>query len=197
MAAKKKAARPAKPMKPTKAKKMATKVKAKAKAAVSKARAKALPIPKGYRALTPVLVVDNAVEAIAFYKNAFGAKQKSVMTGPDGKIMHAEIQIGDSMLMLSDEFPQMGSKSPKTLGGTASGVMVYTKNVDKLFDQALKAGASVLMPVTDMFWGDRYGKVADPYGHIWDLATHKEDLTSKQMAKRAAAAMSTPPEGTM
>jgi PhnB protein len=191
MAAKKKM-KPARAAKPMKTKKLATKMKAKATAVVKKARAKAMPIPKGFRALTPALVVDGAAEAIAFYKNAFGAKQKSVMSGPDGRIMHAEIQIGDSMLMLSDESPQMGSKSPKTLGGTASGVMVYTKNVDKLFDQAVRAGAKVLMPVSDMFWGDRYGRVEDPFGHVWDLATHKEDVTSKQMAKRAAAAMAPP-----
>lgn len=184
MAAKKKAAKPAK--------KVVSKVKAKAKAAPTKVRAKALPIPKGYHALTPSLVVDGATKAIAFYKNAFGAKQKSVMSSPDGKIMHAELQIGDSFLMLSDEFPDMGAKSPKTLGGVGYSTMIYTKNVDKLFDQAVKAGAKVLMPVADMFWGDRYGRVEDPFGHQWQLATHKEDLTPKQMAKRAAAAMAPP-----
>ena len=154
-------------------------------------------IPEGYYALTPYLVCKGAAKAIEFYTNAFGATEVVRMPGPDGRVMHAEVKIGDSMLMLSDANPQYGSRSPKALGGTPSGVMVYTRNVDKLFDQAVKAGARVLMPVTDMFWGDRYGRVEDPFGHVWDLATHVEDVTPKQMARRAAAANTPPSETTM
>ena len=108
--------------------------------------------------------------------------------------MHAEIKIGDSILMLSDEMPEMGNKSPLAIGGSASSVLIYTKNVDALFQQAVAAGAKPVMPVADQFWGDRYGQVTDPYGHVWQLATHKEDLTPKQMAKRAEAAFSGPPQ---
>lgn len=176
-----------------------SKVKAKAAKATRKLkkavkRAKAQPIPKGYHIVTPHIVVRGASEAIEFYKAAFGAKERNRMAGPDGKLMHAEIQIGDSILMLSDEFPEMGSRSPQSLGGSPSGLMIYTKNVDALFERATKAGAKVQMPVADMFWGDRYGKLEDPYGHSWAVATHIEDLSNKEMQKRAAAAMSAPPQ---
>ncbi|MGZ3459991.1 MAG: VOC family protein [Archangium sp.] len=166
------------------AKKVATKVRA----------AKVAPIPKGYHIITPTITVRGAAEAIEFYKKAFGAKELSRMAGPDGKLLHAEIKIGDSMVMLSDEFPSMGSSSPQTLGGTSSSLMIYTRDVDALFERAVAAGAKVTMPLADMFWGDRYGQVADPFGHRWQLATRKENLTNKQMAKRAAAAMSAPPQ---
>jgi uncharacterized glyoxalase superfamily protein PhnB len=156
-------------------------------------RAKAQPIPKGYHMVTPHLVVRGAKEAITFYQAAFGAKDKGQMAMPDGRVMHAEIQIGDSRVMLADEMPEMGSKSPQTLGGAGASLMIYTKNVDALFDQAVKAGAKVVMPVADMFWGDRYGQVEDPFGHRWALATHMEDMSPKEMNKRAAAAMSGPP----
>ncbi len=172
----------------------AKKAARKAKAPAKKTRSKAKPIPKGYHIITPSIVVKGAKEAIEFYKKAFGAKQLGgAMTTPDGKIMHAEIRIGDSIVMLSDEFPGMGSSSPQTVGGTSSSLLIYTRDVDALFKQAVAAGATAAMPLADMFWGDRYGVVADPFGHRWQLATHKEDLTPKEMARRAAAAMSAPP----
>ncbi|HYO53480.1 VOC family protein [Archangium sp.] len=169
------------------AKKVARKVPA-------RARAKVQPIPKGYHVITPSIVVRGAVEAIEFYKKAFGAKEVSRMPGPDGKILHAEIKIGDSRVMLGDEYPDMGLSSPQTVGGTASSLMIYTRDVDALFNQAVAAGAKVSMPVSDVFWGDRYGKVTDPFGHQWQLATHKENVPPKEMARRAAAAMSAPPQ---
>jgi PhnB protein len=168
-------------------------VKTVAKKVAKKARAKVQPIPKGYHVVTPSITVRGAAEAIEFYKKAFGAKELSRMPGPDGKLMHAEIKIGDSIVMLSDEFPAMGSSSPLTVGGTSASLMIYTKDVDALFNQALAAGAKVTMPLSDMFWGDRYGQVADPFGHKWQLATRKENLTAREMAKRGAAAMSAPP----
>jgi len=180
----------------TAAKKVATKVAAKAKAkAPAKKRAKVLPIPKGYHVLTPTIVVRGAANAIEFYKKAFGAKELNRMEGPGGKIMHAEIKIGDSILMVTDEFPEMGSTSPETVGGISASVMIYTKDVDALFNQAVAAGGKVTMPVADQFWGDRYGRVKDPFGHDWQLATRKENLSAKEMARRGAAAMSAPPPG--
>jgi uncharacterized glyoxalase superfamily protein PhnB len=164
------------------------------KAPTKKARAKAPPIPKGYHVVTPSIVVRGAAKAIEFYKKAFGAKELNRMEGPGGKLMHAEIKIGDSIVMLSDEFPEMGSSSPETVGGTPSSLMIYTRDVDALFNQAVAAGAKVSMPIADMFWGDRYGRVKDPFGHDWQLATHKENVTPKEMARRAAAAMSAPPQ---
>jgi PhnB protein len=175
----------------TVAKKVAKKVASKAPA---KRRAKVQPIPKGYHVITPSLVVRGAAQAIEFYKKAFGAKDLNRMNGPDGKVLHAEIKIGDSIVMLGDEFPNMGAKSPESVGGTSSSLMIYTRDVDALFNQAVAAGAKVSMPVSDMFWGDRYGTVIDPFGHQWQLATHKEDITPKEMARRAAAAMSGPPQ---
>jgi uncharacterized glyoxalase superfamily protein PhnB len=154
-----------------------------------KTRKKVQPIPAGYHTVTPYLVCRGAASAIDFYKRAFGAKEKMRMPGPDGKVAHAELQIGDSRLMLGDESPEMGAKSPDMLGGSPVGVLLYVKNVDAMADRAIKAGATVVMPVQDMFWGDRYGKLKDPFGHEWSIATHKEDLTPKQMAKRAASAM--------
>ncbi len=179
----------------TAAKKVAKKVAAKAKTPMKKRAKKALPIPKGYHVVTPSLVVRGAANAIEFYKKAFGAKELNRMDGPGGKLLHAEIKIGDSIVMLGDEFPEMGSSSPQTVGGISASLMIYTKDVDALFNQALAAGATVSMPVSDMFWGDRYGRVKDPFGHDWQLATHKEDLTPKEMNRRAAAAMSGPPQG--
>jgi uncharacterized glyoxalase superfamily protein PhnB len=155
----------------------------------AKAARKASPIPAGYRTVTPYIVCRNAASAIDFYKRAFGAKEKVRMPGPDGKVMHAEIRIGDSMIMLSDEMPEFGALSPETIGGSPQSVFLYVKNVDALASKALAAGATVVMPVADMFWGDRYGKLKDPYGHQWQIATHKEDLTGKEMAKRQQAAM--------
>jgi uncharacterized glyoxalase superfamily protein PhnB len=167
-------------------KKKVSRKKSRAKTA---ARKKAQPIPTGYRTVTPYLVCRGAAGAIDFYKRAFGAKEKLRMPGPDGKVAHAEIQIGDSRVMLGDEWPEMGAKSPDMLGGSAGGVFLYVKNVDAFTNKAIAAGATVVMPVQDMFWGDRYGKLKDPFGHEWSIATHKEDLTPKQMAKRGQAAM--------
>jgi uncharacterized glyoxalase superfamily protein PhnB len=172
----------------------ATKKVAKKVAKVAKkVRAKAQPIPKGYHIITPSIVVRGAAQAIEFYKKAFGAKERSRMPGPNGKLLHAEIKIGDSIIMLSDEMPTMGANSPQTVGGTSSSLMIYTKNADALFQQAVAAGAKPTMPVADQFWGDRYGRVTDPFGHDWQIATHKEDLTPKEMAKRAAAMFSSAP----
>ncbi len=169
-------------------KKNASRTKSGKRAKVA-ARKKVQPIPTGYHTVTPYLVCRGAANAIEFYKRAFGAKERLRMPGPNGKVAHAELQIGDSRLMLGDEWPEMGAKSPDMLGGSPGGVFLYVKNVDAMADRAIKAGATVVMPVQDMFWGDRYGKLKDPFGHEWSIATHKEDLTPKQMAKRAPAAM--------
>jgi PhnB protein len=141
------------------------------------------PIPDGYHTLTPHMTVRDAARAIEFYKQAFGATEKGVMTGPDGKVMHAELRIGDSIFMLADEFPQYGSLSPLSTGGSGMGLHIYVEDVDTAFDQAVKAGATVEMPVSDMFWGDRYGKLADPFGHKWSIATHKRDMSMEDMEK--------------
>ena len=142
------------------------------------------PIPDGYRSVTPYLTVKNAAEAIDFYKRAFGAEEIVVMRGPDGKsTMHAEIKIGDSMLMLADEWPQGEIKAPKTIGGTTVGIFLYVQDVDAVFNRAVAAGATTIMPPTDMFWGDRYSKLSDPYGHNWGLATHKLDMTPEEIQK--------------
>jgi uncharacterized glyoxalase superfamily protein PhnB len=159
------------------------------KRAKTVAKKKAQPIPAGYRTVTPYLVCRGAADAIDFYKRAFGAKEKVRMPGPDGKVAHAEIQIGDSRLMLGEESLETGAKSPQTLGGSAQSVLLYVKNVDAFANKAVAAGATVVMPIQDMFWGDRYGKLKDPFGHEWSVATHKEDLTPKEMAKRAQSAM--------
>ena len=149
-------------------------------------RAKA--IPEGYHTITPHLTVRGAARAIDFYKRAFGAKVRMQMPGPDGKsIMHAELKIGDSIVFLNDEFPDMGCHSPQSLGGTVGGLFLYVKNVDAAFKRAVEAGAQVRMPVADMFWGDRYGKVIDPFGHEWGMGTRKEDLTPGQIRKRGQA----------
>lgn len=153
----------------------------KAKAA---AKAKVAPIPPGYHTVTPYLVCRDAGKAIDFYAKAFGAKEIVRMPGPDGKLMHGEFRIGDSMVMIGEEMPAMGAKSPQTLGGSAVNIHLYVPNVDKTFAQAVAAGCTVTMPLADQFWGDRYGKLSDPYGHLWGLATHKENLTGKQLAQR-------------
>jgi PhnB protein len=150
----------------------------------------AKPIPDGYRTVTPYLTVTGAAQALDFYKRAFGAQEVERMTGPDGQsVMHAEIRIGDSIVMLSDEFPQMGSRSPQTLGGTTASVFLYVPDVDTAFQRAIDAGAKATMAPTDMFWGDRFGKLVDPFGHEWGMATHKEDLGPEEIRKRGAAAM--------
>src|ERR1017187_1089216 len=151
-------------------------------------------IPKGYHPITPYMTVRDAARAIEFYKQAFGAVEKGVMKGPDGKIMHAELRIGDSIFMLADEFPQYGSMSPPSTGGSGMGLHIYVEDVDSAFDRAVRAGASVDMPVSDMFWGDRYGKLADPFGHKWSIATHKADLSMEEMAEGAKEMMKQMPK---
>src|SRR5579871_1697986 len=153
------------------------------------------PIPKGYHSVTPYLVVDDAKRAIEFYKRAFGAKEVMKMEAPGGKIGHAEIQIGDSMIMLADEMPGSGNKSPRSLGGSPAGLMLYVPNVDNVFNQAVSAGAKVDQPLANQFWGDRYGKITDPFGHSWSLATHVEDVAPQEMEKRAKEAMAKMPQG--
>jgi PhnB protein len=147
------------------------------------------PIPEGYRSITPYLCIRGAAQAIEFYKKAFGAKEISRMPSPDGRIGHAELQIGDSMIMLSDEFPEMGSKSAQALGGTPVGIMFYVDNVDAVFDRAVAAGATVKMPLGNQFWGDRFGRLTDPFGNDWSLAMHIEDVAPEEMARRAAESM--------
>ena len=143
------------------------------------------PIPEGNHSITPGLVVKNARKAIEFYKNAFGAKELDVMAGPDGQsVMHAELKIGDSKFYLGDEFPEMGAVSPQTLGGSGVSINIYTEDCDAMFKRAVAAGATVKMPLADMFWGDRYGKLSDPFGHTWGIATHQEDVSEEEMEKR-------------
>jgi PhnB protein len=146
------------------------------------------PIPDGFHTLTPYLAVRGAAAAIDWYKKAFGAEERYRMPGPDGKIGHAEIKIGDSIVMLGDEVPQMNCPSPQTLNGTPVSLFMYTVDVDASFNRAVAAGATVTMPPTDMFWGDRFAKIVDPFGHAWAMATHKEDLTAEQVKQRAAEA---------
>jgi PhnB protein len=184
---KKTAARAAAARKKTAPKKVMAKAKAKAKAPAKK---KVLAVPAGYRTVTPYLVCRGAAEAIAFYKQAFGAKELMRMGSPDGKVAHAEIRIGDSHVMLGDESPEQGSSAPQTVGGSPVHIFLYLPNVDKVFAQAVAAGATAEMPPMDMFWGDRYCKVSDPFGHKWNMATHIEDVTPKEMARRGQAMMS-------
>jgi PhnB protein len=147
------------------------------------------PIPDGYHTVTPYLAVDDAAQAIEYYTKAFGAKERVRMETPDGKIGHAELEIGDSLVMLSDPFPQASTRSPKELGGTSVSVFMYVENVDAVVKQAVDSGATVAMEVADQFWGDRFGSVTDPFGHLWSIATHVEDVPPEEMAERAKAAM--------
>jgi PhnB protein len=147
------------------------------------------PIPEGHHSVTPYLAVDDASAAIEFYTRAFGAKEVMRMAAPDGKIGHAEVEIGDSRVMLSDPFPQATTRPPKELGGTTSSVFLYVEDIDAVFKQAVGAGATAAMEPTDMFWGDRFGAVIDPFGHHWSLATHIADLSEDEVAKAAMAAM--------
>jgi PhnB protein len=147
------------------------------------------PIPEGYHTVTPYLAVDDATEAIEYYTKAFGAKERVRMETPDGKVGHAELEIGDSLVMLSDPFPQASTKPPNELGGTSVSVFVYVEDVDAVVKQAVDAGATVTMEVADQFWGDRFGSVKDPFGHLWSIATHVEDVPPEEMAERAKVAM--------
>jgi PhnB protein len=145
------------------------------------------PIPKGYHAVTPYLSVKGASSAIAFYKRAFGAKEIMRMSAPGGTIGHAEIQIGDSRIMLADEYPDMNFRGPHSFGGTSVHIHLYVQDVDRVVKKAVTAGAKVLRPVTDQFYGDRSGSLEDPFGHVWHVASHKEDIPTKELKKRAAA----------
>ena len=145
------------------------------------------PIPDGYPQVSPYLIVDGAAQAIDFYTQVLGAKERMRMDGPDGKIGHAELQIGDSRIMLADEFPEMDFRSPRSIGGTPVHIHLYVEDVDAVVGRALASGAKVLRPVQDQFYGDRSGSVIDPYGHVWHVATHKEDLSMDELRRRAAA----------
>jgi PhnB protein len=147
------------------------------------------PIPEGYHTLAPYLAVENAAQAIEYYQSAFGAKERVRMEAPGGAIGHAELEIGDSVVMLSDPVPQASTQPPKELGGTSVSVFMYVEDVDAVVKQAVDAGATVLMEVADQFWGDRFGTVQDPFGHTWAIATHVEDLTGEEIAERGRAAM--------
>jgi uncharacterized glyoxalase superfamily protein PhnB len=190
---------PPKAAKPEKAPKAAKVEAAPAKAAAApKAAGLAAGAPAGHHTVTPHLVVRGVASAIDFYKHAFDAVEVMRMPGPDGfSIMHAEITIGDSHVYLADELPNMGDKAPPTLNGTSVGIHLYVKDADAVMKKAEEHGAKVLMPATDMFWGDRFGKIADPFGHSWSIATHKEDVSMAEMGKRAQAFfanMQKPPE---
>jgi PhnB protein len=142
------------------------------------------PIPEGYHTLTAYIAVDDATEAIEFYKKAFGAKERMRMDAPGGKIGHAELEIGDSVIMLSDPFPQSSTRPPKEVGGSTAGIFMYSKDVDAAIKKAVDAGATVATEAEDMFWGDRFGSVVDPYGHTWSIATHVEDVPPEEIAER-------------
>jgi len=147
------------------------------------------PIPEGYRTLTTYLTIENAAEAIDYYKDVFGAKERIRMEAPDGKIGHAELEIGDSLLMLSDAFPGATSRPPTELGGTTAGAFMYVEDVDGVVKRAVESGATITMDIADQFWGDRFGTITDPFGHSWSIATHVEDVPPEEMAERAKAAM--------
>ena len=148
------------------------------------------PIPEGYHSVTPYLIIEGAGEAIEFYQKAFGAKELFRFPTPDGKIGHAEIKIGDSQIMLADAYPAMGYNGPKSLGGSPVSLMIYVENVDTVFNQAVEAGAAVKEALTDKFYGDRTGSLIDPFGHVWHVSTHTEDVSMEEMEKRAKAASS-------
>ncbi|HMK58610.1 MAG TPA: VOC family protein [Nitrososphaeraceae archaeon] len=146
-------------------------------------------IPEEHHTITPYLVVKNGAQAIEFYKKGLGAEERFRMNGPDGKsIVHVQLKMGDSVFMLADEFPQMNSLSPESIGGSPVSMYVYVEDVDAVFNQAVSAGATVLNPVMDMFYGDRWGYIRDPFGHLWSIATHKKDLTPDELKKAAEIA---------
>ena len=147
------------------------------------------PIPEGYRTLTTYLTVENGADAIDYYKDVFGAKERIRMEAPDGKIGHAELEIGDSLLMLSDAFPGAASRPPTELGGTTAGAFMYVEDVDAVVKRAVESGATVTMEIADQFWGDRFGSITDPFGHSWSIATHVEDVPPEEIEERAKAAM--------
>jgi len=149
-------------------------------------------IPEGYTSVTPYLIVSGAARALDYYKMAFDAEELMRMDGPNGTIAHAEIQIGNARVMLADESPQMGHKSPQTLGGSGTGLMLYVDDVDGTFQRAVSAGGTVAQQVKDQFYGDRSGTVVDPFGHKWTIATHVEDVSMEEMERRMQAMASTP-----
>jgi PhnB protein len=151
-------------------------------------------VPDGFHTVTPHLTVRDANRALEFYKKAFGAEVLHVMPAPGGKVMHAAIKIGDSIVMLNDEFPEHGGASAPPPGGTGDALHIYIENVDTAFERAVSAGASVKMPVMDMFWGDRYGQLVDPFGHRWSLATHTRDMSPEEMKKEQEKAFSQMPK---
>jgi len=150
---------------------------------------KVKPIPEGYHSVTPYLTIRGAAKALDFYKEAFGATEIMRIDGPDGRLGHAEIRIGNSIVMLSDEYPELGCTGPATLGGSSVALMVYVPDVDRTVAQAVAAGAKLERPVEDKFYGDRMGSLKDPFGHNWHIATHKEDIAPDELARRAEKAM--------
>ena len=150
-------------------------------------KGKAKPVPDGYHPVTPYLVVDGAAKALEFYGRVFGATERMRMPGPGGKIGHAEIRIGNALLMLADEHPESGHRSPQTLGGSPVTLHLYVQDVDAVTKRAVAAGATVVRPVADQFYGDRSGQIEDPFGHRWILSTHKEDVTPAEIERRYAA----------
>ena len=147
------------------------------------------PIPDGYRTATPYLIIKGAADAIEFYKKAFGATELLRMADPQGRVGHAEIKIGDSVIMLADEHPSMGYRGPRSLGGSSVSILLYLPDVDDVFARAVKAGAKAQRAVANQFYGDRSGTLEDPFGHVWTVATHVEDVAPEEMKRRAEAAM--------
>ncbi len=145
------------------------------------------PIPEGYHTATPYLIIKCAGAAIEFYKKALGAVELCRMPGPGDQVMHAEIKVGDSIIMLADEFPDMGYRGPESRGGTTVSIVLYVEDVDKSYAKAVAAGAAATRPVKDEFWGDRMGTVTDPFGHVWTISTHTEDVSVEEMQRRMAA----------
>lgn len=146
------------------------------------------PIPEGYRRVTPYLIVDGAAAAIDFYASVFGATERMRMDAPEGRIGHAELEIGDSVIMLADEHPEMNARGPRSVGGTPVSLHMYVEDVDGVFERAVEAGAKSVRPVEDQFYGDRLGSFEDPFGHHWSVATHVEDVSPDEMSKRMAEA---------
>ena len=145
------------------------------------------PVPEGYSSITPYLIITGAAKAIDFYKRVFGATEVMRFGGPDGKVGHAELRIGNSMIMLADEHPERGYRSPQSIGGSATGIMLYVDDVDRVFKRAVEAGAAVHQELKDQFYGDRSGTVVDPFGHVWTISTHVEDVSPEEMQRRMAS----------
>ena len=147
------------------------------------------PVPQGYHTLILYLAVDDAAKAIEYYKTAFGAKERARMDGPDGKIGHAELEIGDSVVMLADPFPHASTTPPSDAGATTASIVMYVEDVDTVVSKAVDAGATITEEVENKFWGDRFGTIRDPFGHVWSIGTHVEDVSPQEMAERAKSAM--------